>query len=84
MEKIVFPLNEWAKKEPVAASKSSAVVDQIVVATRAALPTTDLFRQVDAVVEEVVGRGIDLTLGYERWRNIGFAIASVPRIPITM
>ena len=75
MEKIVFPLNEWAKKEPVAASKSNAVVDQIVVATRAALPTTDLFRQVDAVVEEAVGRGIDLTLGYERWRNIGFAIA---------
>ena len=76
MEKNIFPLNEWAKKEPVAASKSSAVVDQIVVATRAALPTTDLFQQVDAVVEEVVGRGIDLTQGYERWRNIGFACAN--------
>jgi len=75
MEKIVFPLNDWAKKEPVAASKSSAVVNQVVAATRAALPTSDLFRQVDAVVEEVVGRGIDLTQGYERWRNIGFAIA---------
>ena len=75
MEKIVFPLNDWAKKEPVAASKSSAVVNRVVAATRAALPTTDLFQQVDAVVEEVVGRGIDLTQGYERWRNIGFAIA---------
>ena len=75
MGKIVFPLNDWAKKEPAAAVKSSAVVNNVVAATRAALPITDLFQQVDAVVEEVVGRGIDLTQGYERWRNIGFAIA---------
>lgn len=75
MEKIVFPLNDWAKKESAAASKSSAVNNQVVAATRAALPTTDLFPQVEAVVREVVSRGIDLTQGYTNWRDIGFALA---------
>lgn len=70
-----FNVSYWAKKESVAASKSNAVNNQIVAATRAALPTTDLYPQVEAVVREVVGRGIDLTQGYERWRNIGFALA---------
>ena len=74
MEKIVFPLNEWAKKELVAASKSSAVVNQVVAATRAALPTEDLFRQVAAVVEEAERQHIDLTRGYIPWRNLGFAL----------
>ena len=37
MEKNIFPLNDWAKKEPVAASKSSAVVNQVVAATPPAM-----------------------------------------------
>lgn len=75
MEKIVFSLDEWAKKEPVAALKSNAVMNQVVAATRAALPATDLFRQVAALVEEVERRRIDLTKGYIPWVNIGFALA---------
>ena len=70
-----FDLSYWAKKESVAASKSSAVNNHVVAATRAALHTTDLFPQVDALVSEVVKQGIDLTQGYEIWRNIGFALA---------
>lgn len=70
-----FDLSHWAKKEPVAASKSSAVVNNVVAATRAALPTTDLFQQVAALVEEVERRHIDLTKGYIPWRNIGFALS---------
>lgn len=75
MRKINFPLNDWAKKEPAAAVKSSAVVNHVVAATRAALPATDLFSQVRAVVEEVERQHIDLTCGYIPWRNIGFALA---------
>lgn len=75
MENTNFDLSYWAKKESVAASKSSQVNNQVAAATRAALPTTDLFSQVDAVVAEVEQRGIDLTQGYENWRNIGFALA---------
>ena len=70
-----FDLSFWAKKESVAALKSSAVNNQVVAATRAALPTTDLYQQVDALVSEVVNKGIDLTQGYENWRNIGFAFS---------
>ena len=70
-----FDLSFWAKKESVAALKSNAVNNQVVAATRAALPTEDLFQQVDALVSEVVNRGIDLTQGYVPWRNIGFALA---------
>ena len=70
-----FDLDHWVKKEPVAALKSNAVNNQVVAATRAALPTEDLFQQVDALVSEVVNRGIDLTQGYVPWRNIGFALA---------
>ena len=71
----IFDLSFWAKKESVATLKSNAVNNQVVAATRAALPTEDLFRQVDALVSEVVNRGIDLTQGYVSWRNIGFALA---------
>ena len=71
----IFDLSFWAKKESVAALKSNAVNNQVVAATRAALPTEDLFQQVDALVSEVVNRGIDLTQGYVPWRNIGFALA---------
>ena len=71
----IFDLSFWAKKESVAALKSSAVNNQVVAATRAALPTTDLYQQVDALVSEVVNKGIDLTQGYENWRNIGFAFS---------
>ena len=70
-----FDLSFWAKKESVAALKSSAVNNQVVAATRAALPTTDLYQQVDALVSEVVNKGIDLTQGYENWRNISFALS---------
>ena len=70
-----FDLDHWVKKEPVAALKSNAVNNQIVAATRAALPTEDLFQQVAALVSEVEKRGIDLTQGYVPWRNIGFALA---------
>lgn len=70
-----FDLTHWAKQESVAASKSSAVNNHVVAATRAALPTTDLFPQVAALVAEIVQRGIDLTRGYMPWRNIGFALA---------
>ena len=70
-----FDLDHWVKKEPVTALKSNAVNNQIVADTRAALPTEDLFQQVDALVSEVVNRGIDLTQGYVPWRNIGFALA---------
>lgn len=70
-----FNLALWAKKESVAASKSSAVINQVVAATRAALPTTDLYPQVDTLVAEVAQRRIDLTQGYISWRNIAFALA---------
>ena len=70
-----FDLSYWAKKESVAASKSSAVNNHVVAATRAALPTTDLFPQVAALVAEIEQRGIDITQRYENWRNIGFALA---------
>lgn len=70
-----FNLALWAKKESVAASKSSAVINQVVAATRAALPTADLYPQVDALVAEVAQRRIDLTQGYISWRNIAFALA---------
>ena len=73
--KNTFDLSFWAKKESVTALKSNVVNNQIVAATRAALPTEDLFQQVDALVSEVVNRGIDLTQGYVPWRNIGFALA---------
>ena len=70
-----FDLSFWAKKESVTALKSNAVNNQIVAATRASLPTEDLFQQVDALVSEVVNRGVDLTQGYVPWRNICFALA---------
>ena len=72
-----FDYDFWMNRAKAAAknSNSSQVNNQVVAATRAALPTTDLFPQVDALVSEVVKQGIDLTQGYENWRNIGFALA---------
>ena len=72
-----FDYDFWMNRSKAAAknSNSSQVNNLIVAATRAALPTEDLFQQVDALVSEVVNRGIDLTQGYVPWRNIGFALA---------
>ena len=77
MENTNFDLAHWAKKEPVAASKSSAVNNQVEEATRTAQPVTvtNLFSQVGGLVAEVVRRNIDITQGYENWLNIGFALA---------
>ena len=72
-----FDYDFWMNRSKAAAknSNSGQVNNLIVAATRAALPTEDLFQQVDALVSEVVNRGIDLTQGYVPWRNIGFALA---------
>lgn len=72
-----FDYAQWSEKAKAAKkeNKSSQVNNQAVAATRAALPTTDLFPQVRALVEEAERRHLDLTQGYERWRNIGFALA---------
>lgn len=72
-----FDYDAWLHRAKAAAKNSngSQVSNRMVAVNRTALPATDLSSQIEAVVTEVVNRGIDLTQEYSSWRNIGFALA---------
>ena len=38
------------------------------------IPTDDLATDIQSLVEQVEASGIDITVGYDRWRDIGFAL----------
>ena len=38
------------------------------------IPTDDLAADIQSLVEQVEASGIDITVGYDRWRDIGFAL----------
>lgn len=77
MDNKFFDYAYWGERVKAAKKnkKSSPVNNQTAAATRAALPTTDINQQIDALVAEVERKHTDLTQGYENWRNIGFALA---------
>lgn len=69
----VFDPNEWAKDE--FAPKKSAVNNQQSAGAYPMTSPTELYQQVESVVNEVVSWGVCLTDDYQDWVNVGFALA---------
>ena len=38
------------------------------------IPTDDVAADIQALVEQIEASGTDITVGYENWRDIGFAL----------
>ena len=54
--------------------KEKTTTPPIQTPTATFIPTDDVAADIQSLVEQVEASAIDITAGYERWRNIGFAL----------
>ena len=54
--------------------KEKTTTQPIQAPTATFIPTDDVAADIQSLVEQVEASAIDITAGYERWRNIGFAL----------
>lgn len=54
--------------------KEKTTTQPIQAPTAIFIPTDDVAADIQSLVEQVEASAIDITAGYERWRNIGFAL----------
>ena len=67
MAKKKFNPGDFLQKEKTTASPIQAP-------TATFIPTDDVAADIQSLVEQVEASAIDITAGYDRWRNIGFAL----------
>ena len=65
-------LLKWAQMSPTAVATEPNVSQS---ATTTMMQPADLETEVQQVVQALTSRGIDITVGYENWRNLAFALA---------
>ena len=65
-------LLKWAQMSPAPVATEPNVSQS---ATTTMIQPADLETEVQQVVEALTSRGIDITVGYENWRNLAFALA---------
>ena len=70
-----FDIRGWAEVENFAAQERNQVATCQNVAISGRWDQ-DLIQRVERVVDELIKRGIDITIGYENWLKLGFALAN--------
>ena len=64
---------EW-QPNPVSTNNESTKKETNPPKETSAIPTDSITVDIQSVVEQVEASGIDITAGYDRWRDIGFAL----------
>ena len=65
-------LLKWAQMSPTPVATEPNISQS---ATTTMIQPADLETEVQQVVQALTSRGIDITVGYENWRNLAFALA---------
>lgn len=71
-DKVFNPL-EWADNAPFRDNQSSTTAEHVVATAN---PTSDVLSDIETVTRRIEESQIDITAGYDNWRNCAFALAS--------
>lgn len=77
MKDASFDLEKYSQMGQTSSQKNATTIHTKHTTQQNKIPTIHEFEELKEAVEILTSNGIDLVSGYERWRNVGFAIADI-------